>query len=803
MTTQRMLAGLLTLLLAACLPGPVPVDPGGTSSPTPLPGALPTDAPPTPTPSPTPTPEVRVTAGDRALFNGDYALAQSEYQLALATASDPALQAVALWGLARADYQAGNLGRAQQDLWQLINGHPDDPASRPAYFLLGEIYMQLERYAEAAQAYTVYVTLRPGVLDGYVHERRGDALSAVGDYAEAVAAYQAARAAIGIGSDISLQVKIARAHDRAGESITALEMYDAIAAATANEYTKAQMDLLSGQIYLAAGQTDLAYERFLHAVDNYPLSYDSYSALVALVNAGVPVNELNRGLVNYFAGQYGFALDAFRRYINQTPDGDGTAQYYSALALRNMGSHQEAADEFSAFIVNFPNNRNWQSAWDEKAYTQWAFLGQHEAAAQTLLDYSQAAPGSAYIPQTLLSAGRIYERAGRLDEAARTWDGIADAYPGSELAPRALFWAGIARYRDGKFDQALVTFQRGAIFSTLLEEQARAHFWTGKSYQALGDTPSAQAAWQQAAALDSTGYYSLRAQDLLFGRPVFEPPPAVNLTVDLAAERAEAEAWMRVTFSLPAETDLSSPGTLSTDPRFVRGTELWAFGLYDEARLEFENLRASITTNPAECYRLANYLLDLGLYRPAIFATRQVLTLAGMTSQLQTLAAPRYFNHIRYGLYYQDLVLPAAGQHGFDPLFLYAVMRQESLFEGFVRSTAGARGLMQIIPSTGQYLADTYGWPPDYTASDLYRPIVSVNLGVQYLKNNRVYFDEDLYAALAAYNAGPGNAEVWRGLSGPDPDLFLEVVRFEETRNYIRSIYEIFWMYRLLYETTP
>ncbi|HSG45581.1 MAG TPA: hypothetical protein VLA72_20740, partial [Anaerolineales bacterium] len=55
------------------------------------------------------------------------------------------------------------------------------------------------------------------------------------------------------------------------------------------------------------------------------------------------------------------------------------------------------------------------------------------------------------------------------------------------------------------------------------------------------------------------------------------------------------------------------------------------------------------------------------------------------------------------------------------------------------------------------------------------------------------------YGSLAAYNAGPGNALVWKELAGDDPDLFLEIVRFQETRNYIRFIYEIFDTYRKLY----
>jgi soluble lytic murein transglycosylase len=60
-------------------------------------------------------------------------------------------------------------------------------------------------------------------------------------------------------------------------------------------------------------------------------------------------------------------------------------------------------------------------------------------------------------------------------------------------------------------------------------------------------------------------------------------------------------------------------------------------------------------------------------------------------------------------------------------------------------------------------------------------------------------FDGNIYPGLAAYNAGPGNAAVWNELAANDPDLLLEIIRFEETRNYIRFIYEIFNTYRTLY----
>ena len=210
-----------------------------------------------------------------------------------------------------------------------------------------------------------------------------------------------------------------------------------------------------------------------------------------------------------------------------------------------------------------------------------------------------------------------------------------------------------------------------------------------------------------------------------------------------------------------------------------------------------------ISADAVLTYRLANYLLELGLYRSAITAARQVLTLAGMQDQQSSMLAPPYFNHVRYGLYYRDLIIPAAETNDLDPLFLFSVVRQESLFEGFVSSTAGARGLMQIVPATGADISKQLGWPIDFEPADLYRPNVSVAYGAHYLANNRRLLDGDLYAALAAYNGGPGNALAWQELSQGDPDLFLETVRAQESRDYIRRIYEIFIIYRRLYSSTP
>ncbi|HUI88833.1 MAG TPA: transglycosylase SLT domain-containing protein [Anaerolineales bacterium] len=788
----------LSCTLATNLPTILPGLATSTPSITPTPPSSPT-----PAPTYTPIPSLRIENADQAFFNGDIEAAAEDYRAAYADSSDPTVRAAALWGLARTQYTDGRNADVLAALQQLDSGYPDSPfAQGPSYFLQGETYSQMKDYTDAAQAYQMYLTLRPGVLDSYVQELRGDVLSAATDYSDALTAYQAAQAAPHLDDAFALQIKIAQMRTQIGDYATAISIYNTIMSSTNNDYTKSQMDYLLGEANLTLNKTDVAYGYFRDAIANYPVSYYSYLALVELVNANVAVDDQDRGLTDYFAGQYGPALSALERYVAANPGNDGTAHYYRALTLRAMENYTAAVTEFTYFIQHYSTNPHWVDGWTQKADTQWNNLNDSKAATDTLLGFVQAAPASDQAPNALMSAASIFEQDNKLEQAAQVWERVSNEYAGNDQAPTAVFESGLMRYRESNYGDALKDFQRSLTLATQAEDQARASLWIGKTEQQLGQTGNAQSTWQQTQGIDPGGYYSLRARDILLGQDPFASASKTNLSFDLSAERKDADSWMRLTFNLPAGTDLSGPGSLALDPRFVRGTELWDLGQLSDARLEFEDLRNSVSDDPVLTYRLANYLLDIGLYRSGIFAARQVLTLAGKDDNQSSLLAPAYFNHIRYGLYYGDLIVPAAQANGLDPLFLFSVVRQESLFESFAGSTAGAIGLMQIVPSTGASIAASLALQTTYGSDQLYLPKVSIQFGAHYLAANQRLLNGDLYMALAAYDAGPGNAYQWSKLSGNDPDLFLETIRYSEPRQYIQNIYEIYAIYRMLYSPT-
>jgi soluble lytic murein transglycosylase len=162
-------------------------------------------------------------------------------------------------------------------------------------------------------------------------------------------------------------------------------------------------------------------------------------------------------------------------------------------------------------------------------------------------------------------------------------------------------------------------------------------------------------------------------------------------------------------------------------------------------------------------------------------------------------AASLVIQSLIYPTAFLELVDEQARRYNLDPRLLLALVRQESLFDQVAGSTAGALGLTQVIPSTGRDIAAGIG-VADFEPNQLFRPATSLHFGADYLAQMLRQFNRDLAPALAAYNAGPGNAARWRqSASVHDHDLYIENIDFTETRRYVPLVLEHYAQYLALY----
>jgi soluble lytic murein transglycosylase len=165
-------------------------------------------------------------------------------------------------------------------------------------------------------------------------------------------------------------------------------------------------------------------------------------------------------------------------------------------------------------------------------------------------------------------------------------------------------------------------------------------------------------------------------------------------------------------------------------------------------------------------------------------------------------SAPLQFWTLAFPLPYRADLERFSKKNGLDVFLVAALIRQESEFDPKVVSYANARGLTQILPSTGRELSRRLKLQP-YSVAKLFQPSYNLQLGTYYLQSLTEQTGGRIEAALAAYNAGLSRARSWLGWGDfQEPAEFIETVPFYQTRSYIQTVLRNADMYRRVYGMT-
>jgi soluble lytic murein transglycosylase len=794
------------LSLATATPTATPTATLTSTIPPPTATFTPSPAPiPTLTPSPTPDPAAALAAAHQYQRNGDYATAIAAYEdvLSLLTSSDERLPETR-FHLGQCAFLNSDYLRALAALEGFDRDYPQDVHRMPALFFLARSYEGLGDWEQAIVVYQAYL-IEPTLIADQVYERIGDAYNQLQDPAAALVAYQEAlTAASNLNQTSRLREKMAKAYLDQDAFDEALTQYEIILEQSQSDTYRAQVLYQMGLVHRDAGDEEAARSRFRQAVDSYPKAYAAYLSLVELVQADVPVDEFQRGLVDYYAGAYGPAIEALYRYIEATPQHTGDAHYYAGLAFRAAGSPELAIQEFDRLIESYPENERVGQAWLEKARI-YATQGEYAEAMRTYRHFADNYPQHDLAAEAIWRAALLAEEQREYQEAIAAYTDLASRHPDNDYTAKALFRAGLCQYRRGELDRALTLWHRLIEEHPTADNVLAARFWVGKTLLRQGFITGAQTALQEIIEAQPESYYGVRSRDLQLAESATPGWPAApgNLLLppdDDPTGQAETEEWLASWADLPSEEQIAAtlPDVVREDPYLRRGEELLAVGLRAEAMSEFNALRQEFEGNPLRQYQLALYFRDLGLYDPSI---RCALRLLRLCPENTLEDAPRFVQQLAYPVYFPDLLLSEAAANGVDPLLIVALTRQESFFDDGAESWAGAIGLAQIMPTTGEWIALKMPWP-DYQPDDLYRPYLNVKFGVWYLVWALNDFEGNVFAALAGYNGGPGNATRWIEVTeDEDPDLFIEIIDRQEPALYVKEIYRQYIIYRRLYSS--
>ena len=154
---------------------------------------------------------------------------------------------------------------------------------------------------------------------------------------------------------------------------------------------------------------------------------------------------------------------------------------------------------------------------------------------------------------------------------------------------------------------------------------------------------------------------------------------------------------------------------------------------------------------------------------------------------------------IIYPYPHRDVIEKYALQYGVDPLMVVAVIREESKFLPKSESHKGAKGLMQLMPSTAQSISESIG-DKTYTDDDLLNPEKNIQYGTWYLASLQKVFSNNTTLVIAAYNGGRGHVQEWIKTGQIDPDNIRQLdIPFKETRDYVGRVLNSYEKYNTLY----
>ena len=806
---------------ASPTPEPLPalVTPTRTETPPPTPSPVATaTSMPTPSstpslmPSPTfglapsstslPLPAARLTDAYLAKRYGDYRLARTEFRSVLDTSEDQEAQREALYQLGVCALLDQEYAAAEALLRQFLADNESDPRAVAAQYHLARALDGLGRYGEARERYLAYLG-QQDVLTDVVYTRIGEDAVVEGEYQTAVEAYgRAVESAPDLSQQYDLREKLGLAYADWGRYDQAVEALQSITNDSQNTFRLARIWYLIGQIDRQAGRESEAIDAFSQAVYGDPQAGYAHAALLALVESLVEVDEFQRGLIDYYAGSYTAAVEAFSRYIEDTPEYDSDALYYIALSYLADGYPERAVQECERALDAFPETiPHWGDLWLTRARAL-AAQGRTSDAVDAYLAFADENRDHVQAPDALWEAARLLEQDAQLAEAADVYTSLADRHINDQRAPTARFRAGIARYRVNDLDGALVAWRELTNGYPSNAQALGGRYWIGKALWAEGNEQRARETLQPLADEHPHDYYGLRAAHLLAsnGRPPNWPgaSQSLHLTAEGTTLQKEAEAWLHEWSSTEPGADLAAVREdLSVNLHFRRAMEFAALERHGEARDEIETLRAEYSQDPVALYQIALVSRDLGLYAPAIQAAMGVTLLAPESSVFEM---PLFIQQLLYPTYFPDLVAEESRAYDLDPLLMFALIRQESLFDDQIASWAGAVGLTQIMPSTGQWIAEMMPWPA-YTERDLQRAYLNAKFGAWFMSRILDMTEGNVAAALAGYNGGPGNALHWLEAAKGDPDLFVEVIDRDEPQRYVREIYRHYDVYKRLYGT--
>jgi soluble lytic murein transglycosylase len=536
---------------------------------------------------------------------------------------------------------------------------------------------------------------------------------------------------------------------------------------------------------------------------------EAEQALRELKTNGVPVNDFTtaelyeRGRNLFRLNQYDKTVDTFRTLLDREPSFAGRADvlFRTGVSLFYLAKRGDAAEVLEKMVRDYPTDPRTPEAlyWLGKSYSK---LGDWDRGALTFQKLLDRFPGSDWADDALFLTGNIYREADDIKKALHYYARLVDEYPDSTFADSAIWWRAWSSYTAGNYKKTEQTLQElvSRYPRSFLVNQAR--YWQGRASEKRGDLARAMGYYEKILEKGPYTYYGNRAAERkqqleaagMIGHADDSAEPEAHC-VDVSCAEDLLSAFE--TDDGPPEWTEETKQVLAADPSFRKTLELMQLDLKKEAAQELGTLQDAMPRKRGMVIGLSKAFFELGDYNRSLtlilrnYQRYLPAPAKGVTEDLWLLAYPQG---------YWETILSYSRKYGQDPLFIAAVIRAESQFSPSALSPAGARGLMQVMPATGERAARLIKLK-GFDRGKLFDADTAINIGTWYIGQLMKRFKNDPFLVAAAYNAGPEAVTAWIAKNGYQggQEAFVEAIPFAETRGYVKKVLRNYAEYKRIY----
>ena len=635
------------------------------------------------------------------------------------------------------------------------------PEERREARALGRAARALDAGQWAAAEWELALSGRGGTLAAYRGYERARLSAAQGTYADALARIRVLQAEQPGGRlAISLATLAGDCLAELGDEALAREAWTRAFEGSQDPEQRRAL----GLALIASRQRSGELDGNKEAEDLWAIAFPESSPEAA---AEVPLPEapLARGDALVARGRSALAAEAYREALagELSEDERRHAQFELGVALFRLRAYDEAAAEFAVLEAD-PEARLWTlRSRARRGYVEEAIEGFEQLAGD--------APPELTIRARFLAAILLEDR-GETARARAHHAAIAANPDFPDQALASLWRIGWSAWRSGDYRAARRHFEGMIPRESDPVAALRPRYWAARAAQAVGLPRQARAEFRVLARDWPLSYYGWRAQQRL--------------------------GEVRVTARGEQPGLGGSAGDAADEARLRRAALLWEAGYLGSVAAELEPLLGRGCAH-ADCVALGSLLAGLGEYHQA-----QKLVLAGYPGRFGRGLGPgeEALFWLSWPPAYAEWVrasLPKSNR--VEPALVWAIMREESGFRPGVMSSAGAMGLLQLMPETARRTAARAGAAALEDDEMLFAPETNIALGSAYLDYLAERFPSHRAAVIASYNAGPTAVAGWR--KGPaadlEDDVWVEEIPYAQTRAYVRRVLRSLHAYRSFY----